>query len=155
MEHVDWPDLGHMAQGLGWIHLTCHWERDGSSRKLQILLPKEGRRTAGWAQALMAFPKGPRVSTLWPYLLSASSGPLCNSQFLLCPFLSFFWAFCPCYILAPLLLKSDVSSKASVPQSSLPFSGLLCLFLHGLPWCACFISLTFPPTGLGVRVVCR
>ena len=58
---MDWPGCGHMAPGLGWIYMTCHWERVGSSRKVQMLMPKEGRQAAGWMQALMAFLKSPEL----------------------------------------------------------------------------------------------
>lgn len=37
------------------------------------------------------------------------------------------------HVLAPLLLQSEVSSKASGPQSSLPSSGLLYPPFHGFP----------------------
>lgn len=95
---VDWPGLGCMAQGPGWIHLTCRWGRGGSSREVQMLMQEEGERAVGWAQALMpllfclAFLKSPE--SLGACLIFPSASPL-HSQFHHHPSLSFLCVFAP------------------------------------------------------------
>lgn len=131
-----------MAQGPGWIHRRWGWVLKGS-------VDVDARRRAKGRGVGPSPEAGARLTltsrrarSLCARALSSHQPLLSTSDFIIVIVITL-----PCHssgplplqlpvtwhVLAPLLLQSKVSSKASGPQSSLPSSGLLYPPFHGFP----------------------